>query len=293
MGVRIFINYRRDDSIATAGRLHDKLARAFGRKSIFMDIDHIPAGVDFVRYLRDQVQACDVILALIGPHWLDARDGAGLRRIDNPDDFVVLEIASALSRDVRVIPVLLDGARMPAKDLLPPALEALTYRNAVELRNSQFGRDSDVLIERIREASPASWASPRIRWSAAALAMAAAMLVAVWAYSHFSIASMSPAGLGKRAPDVAAFPARTDSGTPKLPLGGAQGASFAIKSDTQVLVIQPYWRGFENREKCEAKCAAELRCRAYEVSQQCRLYAETPTTFTHLPVRGWTVGVKN
>ena len=88
MAGKIFINYRRDDSGATAGRLHDRLAQTFGRENLFMDVDHIPAGVDFVDYLPSQVAACDVFLAVIGPNWLDAKDDDGRRRFDNPNDYV-------------------------------------------------------------------------------------------------------------------------------------------------------------------------------------------------------------
>jgi len=100
MAGKIFINYRRDDSISTAGRLHDRLAQTFGRKNLFMDVDHIPAGVDFVEYLNSQVTACDVFLAIIGPNWLDSKDDDGRRRFDNPDDFVTIEIAAALARKI-------------------------------------------------------------------------------------------------------------------------------------------------------------------------------------------------
>ena len=113
MAGKIFINYRRDDSIGMAGRLHDRLAQTFGRDKLFMDVDHIPAGVDFVAHLNSQVAACDVVLVVIGPNWLNAKDESGERRLDNPDDFVAIEIAAALARDIRVIPVLVDGARMP------------------------------------------------------------------------------------------------------------------------------------------------------------------------------------
>ena len=113
MAGKIFINYRRDDSIGMAGRLHDRLAQTFGRDKLFMDVDHIPAGVDFVAHLNSQVAACDVVLVVIGPNWLGAKDESGERRLDNPDDFVAIEIAAALARDIRVIPVLVDGARMP------------------------------------------------------------------------------------------------------------------------------------------------------------------------------------
>ena len=152
MAGKIFINYRRDDSIGTAGRLHDRLAQTFGRKNLFMDVDHIPAGVDFVEYLHSQVAACDVFLAVIGPNWLDAKDDDGRRRFDNPDDFVTIEIAAALARNIRVIPVLVDGARTPKADKLPDSVKPLVRRNAVEVRNTNFGRDAEALIDKVREA---------------------------------------------------------------------------------------------------------------------------------------------
>ena len=99
-----------------------------------MDVDHIPAGVDFVEYLPSQVAACDVFLAVIGPNWLDAKDDDGRRRFDNPDDFVMIEIAAALARNIRVIPVLVDGARTPKADKLPNSIKPLVRRNAVEVR---------------------------------------------------------------------------------------------------------------------------------------------------------------
>src|SRR3954463_3842295 len=152
MAGKIFINYRRDDSGGTAGRLHDRLAQTFGRKNLFMDVDHIPAGVDFVDYLPSQVAACDVFLAIIGPNWLDAKDGDGRRRFDNPDDFVTVEIAAALARNIRVIPVLVDGARTPKADKLPDSIKPLVRRNAVEVRNTNFSHDAESLIPKIHEA---------------------------------------------------------------------------------------------------------------------------------------------
>jgi TIR domain len=143
MAGKIFINYRRDDAIGTAGRLHDRLAQTFGRNNLFMDVDHIPAGVDFVEHLHSQVAACDVFLAVIGPNWLNAKDQRGRRRFDNPDDYVTIEIAAALARNIRVIPVLVDGARTPRPDKLPDSVKPLVRRNAVEVRNTQFGRDAE------------------------------------------------------------------------------------------------------------------------------------------------------
>src|SRR6516165_4671741 len=152
MAGKIFINYRRDDSISTAGRLHDRLAQTFGRKNLFMDVDHVPAGVDFVDYLNRQVAACDVFLAVIGPNWVDAKDDSGHRRFDNPNDYVTVEIAAALARNIRVIPVLVDGARTPNADKLPDSIKLLVRRNAVEVRNTHFGRDAEALTNKVREA---------------------------------------------------------------------------------------------------------------------------------------------
>ena len=153
MAGKIFINYRRDDSIGTAGRLHDRLAQSFGRKNLFMDVDHIPAGVDFVNHLNSQVSGCDIFLVIIGPNWLNATDDHGRRRLDNPDDFVVVEIAAALARNICVIPVLIDGAQTPKADkVLPDSIRPLVRRNAVEVRNTQFGRDAEALVKKIREA---------------------------------------------------------------------------------------------------------------------------------------------
>jgi TIR domain len=134
MADTIFINYRREDSAATAGRLHDRLAQAFGRKHIFMDVDQIPAGIDFVAHLNGQVAACGVVLVVIGPHWLDVRNEAGQRRLNQPDDFVAIEIAAALARDIRVIPVLVDGASIPKTSELPDSLKPLVRRQAIEVR---------------------------------------------------------------------------------------------------------------------------------------------------------------
>lgn len=178
---KIFINYRRDDSSGTAGRLAEHLERAFGRKRLFMDVDHIPPGVDFVAYLNNQLAACEVLLAVIGPNWMEAR-GAGRRRLDDPNDFVATEIAAALARDIRVIPVLIDGARMPGADELPDPLKPLARRQALELRNAQFGRDAEALIEKIRAAHQGEQAIPW-RWPVVTAGVVA-LLAAGWIALH-------------------------------------------------------------------------------------------------------------
>src|SRR6476646_2381140 len=173
---KIFINYRRDDSIGMAGRLHDRLAHTFGRAKLFMDVDHIPAGTDFVAHLSSQVAECDVILVVIGPNWLGVKDESGGRRLDDPDDFVVIEIAAALVRDIRVIPVLVDGARMPKASELPDSLKPLARRHAVDVRHSHFGHDAEALVKRMREVLGDKAAGPR-RWRVRVAISAAAVAV--------------------------------------------------------------------------------------------------------------------
>src|SRR5262249_33575501 len=133
------------------GRLHDRLEQAFGRDNLFMDVDNIPVGVDFVTHLNDQVAACDAVLVVIGPKWAKAKDKTGQRRLHQPDDFVAIEIAAALTRDIRVIPVLVDGARMPRASELPDALKPLVRRQAAEVRHVNFGQDSETLVARMRK----------------------------------------------------------------------------------------------------------------------------------------------
>ena len=176
MAGKIFINYRRDDLIGMAGRLHDRLVQTFGRDKLFMDVDHIPAGADFVAHLNNQVAECDVVLAIIGPNWLRAKDKAGQRRLHQPDDFVAIEIAAALARDTLVIPVLVDAARMPKESDLPDTLKPLARRQAVEVRHAHFGHDAEALIARMRKALGQEAAGPG-RWSVPLVAVAAATLL--------------------------------------------------------------------------------------------------------------------
>src|SRR5215470_5668528 len=176
MVARIFINYPREDSTGTAGRLRDRLAQSFGPENLFMDVDNIPPGIDFIKHLNNQVATCDVFIAVIGPHWLDARNEKGDRRLDDPDDFVAIEIAAALVRDIRVIPILIDGARMPKASELPEPLKPLVRRHAVELRHAQFGRDAEALIERIEEGFSDKSVGIK-RWRTAAVAVVALLLL--------------------------------------------------------------------------------------------------------------------
>ena len=156
---RIFINYRRDDTQGVAGRLFDYLASKYSRDELFMDVDAMQPGLDFAKQLDTQVSQCHVLLAVIGPHWIEAHDQAGHRRLDNDKDSVRVELASALQRDIAVIPVLVDGAVMPSEDSLPDNLKALSRRHAIELRHTRFNADADAICPCARKGSAAPPAS--------------------------------------------------------------------------------------------------------------------------------------
>lgn len=147
MGNPIFISYRRDDTEGEAGRLFDDLTREFGANSVFMDVAGIRPGVDFVQAIEQNVADCGVLLAIIGPTWTTITGASGQRRLDDPNDFVVLEIASALKREVPVIPVLVHGARMPSQDQLPESLKSFSHRNSVELSHARWPSDVKLLID--------------------------------------------------------------------------------------------------------------------------------------------------
>ena len=149
---RIFISYRRSDSADVAGRIYDRLVGKFDRKMIFKDVDSIPLGLDFKEYLDKQVGECKVLLAVIGDRWLDASNASGKRRLEDPTDFVRIEIESALERGIPVVPLLVRGASMPGEENLPPSLRKLVYRNGIPIRpDPDFHRDMDRLIKALEE----------------------------------------------------------------------------------------------------------------------------------------------
>src|SRR5690348_15332971 len=143
---RIFICYRREETAYSAGWLFDRLADRFGGQ-IFKDVDSIEPGDDWVEVITTVVGSCDVLLALIGDRWLTITDEDGRRRLDDPDDFVRLEIEAALTRNVRVIPILVEGARLPRADELPPSLAGLVRRQALELSPARFDFDISRLLK--------------------------------------------------------------------------------------------------------------------------------------------------
>jgi hypothetical protein len=147
---RIFISYRRDDAAGVTGRVFDRLDAAFPGQ-VFMDVENgIRPGADFVAALENEVARCGVMLAIIGGQWLDLKAANGKRRIDQTDDFVRVEIASALKQGKTVVPVIVDGAQMPAERLLPSPLKQLSRCHAVSIRSDRFNADIDGLIGQLR-----------------------------------------------------------------------------------------------------------------------------------------------
>ena len=141
-GAGIFISYRREDERNFAGRLYERLARHYDEHLIFMDVDSVELGLDFTEVIDHRLAQCSVVLVVIGNKWVNCTDSDGRLRLDNPDDFVRLEVESALARrDVRVIPILVDGASVPKSIDLPESLRSLTRRNALNMSHESFGTD--------------------------------------------------------------------------------------------------------------------------------------------------------
>src|SRR5262245_55554174 len=141
----IFISYRRDYSRHAAGRLVERLEKIFPREQLFFDIDTIEPGLDFAKVISEKLKDCDVMLAVIGPNWATSRDESGALRLEDPDDFVRLELEAALKRDIRALPVLADGAKTPREDGLPDGLKPLVRRNAVSLSHERFSAEAEGL----------------------------------------------------------------------------------------------------------------------------------------------------
>jgi hypothetical protein len=157
MAGRVFISYRRNDTASAAGWLSDRLAGHLGRQQVFKDVDSIPLGDDAAEVIGAAVASCDALVVLVGRQWLTAAGPDGTRRLADPNDFVRLEIESALARGVRVIPVLVDGAPMPQPGELPPslaALAALAARPPLELSQNRLDADTARLLQ-VLDQSPA------------------------------------------------------------------------------------------------------------------------------------------
>ena len=145
----IFISYRRDDSEGHAGRLYDALVGRFGKPAVFLDVNGIDLGADFLDAIESKVRSCDIFLPIIGKGWLDAKDAAGLRRLDYKNDVLRRELECALKHGVTTIPVLVQGATMPSAASLPAALAPLCAFNAFEIRHARWDSDVALLLDKL------------------------------------------------------------------------------------------------------------------------------------------------
>jgi hypothetical protein len=171
----IFISYRRADTSGYAGRLADDLAERVGRHRVFRDVQGIAAGSDYVAAIDHAIARSDVLLAVIGRTWLTETDAEGRRRLDDPQDLVRQEIAAALRRGCRVVPVLVEGARMPEAAELPGELAPLAARQAVELTDQSWDDDVTRLAIALRAGRRRSLA-----WGAVALLLVLVAGAAAW-----------------------------------------------------------------------------------------------------------------
>ena len=160
----VFISYRRDDSAEAARRIFDGLAARLGAERVFIDAVTLEPGQDFAAAIQEKVGFCDALVAVIGPRWLTCTGPDGRRRLDEPDDWVRLEIASALSQDVKVVPTLVDGADLPDARDLPAPLTGLTNHQAIDLHREQFARDLERLERALAPSAAAS--NPIALWLA-------------------------------------------------------------------------------------------------------------------------------
>jgi hypothetical protein len=176
----VFVSYRREDSAPWAGRICDRLEAAFGAAHVFMDVDDIAPGEDFTQAIDRKVSGCKVLVAVIGPRWLEL-----LRERAGEHDFVEHEVASALRRGITVIPVLVGAATMPAEHELPPSLASLARRHGISIRDTSFDQDAGELVRGVERASGGGRHAKRLVW----LLVAAGVVIALAATAVFFAAS--------------------------------------------------------------------------------------------------------
>jgi hypothetical protein len=173
---KIFVSYRREDSKHVVGRIFDHLSHHFGADHVFKDVDSIPLGEDFRNVIGGSVSSCDVVLAVIGDRWLALEDEAGNRRLDDPDDFVRIEIEAGLNRGIPVIPVLVAEAEMPAERDLPESLGRLAFQNGLQVRSDpDFTNDVHKLIKSLERSVGTSRQARLLR----SLAIASVLLASI------------------------------------------------------------------------------------------------------------------
>jgi hypothetical protein len=210
----IFISYRRIDSRDYAGRLFDRLARYFGPSAVFMDVEGgIARGTDFVSTLERAVATVDAMVVVIGHEWSTCANDQGVRRLDCDEDWVRQEIASALHRDILVLPVLVGGASMPRAENLPENIRGLARKQAAEISDSRWDYDTSEIFRTLehvvkpgsdaqRSSSAGKVLRKAARWFLWSLAGVAALIVAVYTYAFLSEPKASDYGISVEPPQI-------------------------------------------------------------------------------------------
>jgi HKD family nuclease len=208
--VKIFISYRRSDSKTFTGRILDRLSQAFGKRSVFRDIEDIPAGKDFRQVLKDAVQEADIMLVMIGPQWASIADETGRKRLFDPQDFVRFEVETGLKKkDMTVIPVLLLDTAMPSAEELPEELRELRYRNAVVIRDDpDFTTDIQRIIRQIRRLRPVETI---LKWAAYVVPAILLLVLAIFAVQRLLFIFPAP---DQTIPTLGANPPSDGSASP-------------------------------------------------------------------------------
>lgn len=146
---KVFVSYRRQDSSGHAGRLQERLKVELGRKNVFVDVASVDPGTNFHDAIAGAIGDAKALIAVIGADWISARDGNGRRRLDDPDDYVRLELEQAFQHNIKVIPALVRGAKMPRADQLPESLRRLSEIQALELRDTRWDDDVEALTKAV------------------------------------------------------------------------------------------------------------------------------------------------
>jgi hypothetical protein len=189
---RVFISYRREDTAPAAGRVYDRLCRVLPKADVFFDVSTIGGGEIFDRRILSEIERSDAVLVVIGRKWLEPGPGGGAR-LFAPDDYVRAELRAALARPILVLPVLVDGARMPRVDELPEDVRAIAARNALPLRHESFDGDTETIVGTVLGSASAArpWddtgsVGARIAYAAAGFVLAAVLLM-IAALLHFMV----------------------------------------------------------------------------------------------------------
>jgi tetratricopeptide (TPR) repeat protein len=258
MGGKIFINYRRGESIREAEYLYTQLQRHFPEKRLFIDRHGIEGGTDWLHVLERQIAQSAAMIVLIGKDWASAKDEHGRRRLDNDADFVRFEIADALRRNVPILPVLLDGASMPSPAELPPNLLLLVRSHAMQLRQSSLREDAERvavalkhLIDQQRRFSP--WAISTV----IAAALLAGILTGPWLLTTAGLPmfGVETAGKGESEPSL------------QKRLAAAQTALAKSQSDLNALDLRRSKEFVELKEKLESTIANERQAAAQRIRE--------------------------